>query len=176
MLSQGFCQQAKITLQWRYNGRDGVSNHQSHGCLLNRLFRRRSKKTPKLRVTGLCMRGIHRSPAQMASSAENVSIWWRHHAVNIWSTAHFVWYRLINKCYSVHWHILSNYTVVSVPTEAGTFAVKVKTNLEFRICMCGNIVLRLFSFKFKWNNHGWYEHLQSTLLLGECHSTGYIVW
>ena len=24
------------------------------GCLLNRLFRRRSKKTPKLRVTGLC--------------------------------------------------------------------------------------------------------------------------
>ena len=33
---------------------DGVSNHQPHGCLLNRLFRRRSKKTPKLRVTGLC--------------------------------------------------------------------------------------------------------------------------
>ena len=29
-----------------------VSNHQPHGCLLNRLFRRRSKKTSKLRVTG----------------------------------------------------------------------------------------------------------------------------
>ena len=41
-------------LQWRHNGRDSVSNHQSHVCLLNRLFRRRSKKTSKLRVTGLC--------------------------------------------------------------------------------------------------------------------------
>ena len=35
--------------QWRHNGRDGVSNHQPHDCLLNRLFRCRSK----LRVTGL---------------------------------------------------------------------------------------------------------------------------
>ena len=41
-------------LRWRHNGRDGVSNHQPHGCLLNRLFRRKSKKTSKLRVTGLC--------------------------------------------------------------------------------------------------------------------------
>ena len=43
------------TLRWRHNEHDGVSNHQPHGCLLNRLFRRRSKKTPKLRVTGLCV-------------------------------------------------------------------------------------------------------------------------
>ena len=34
-----------ITLQWRHNGRDGVSNHQPRQCLLNRLFGRRSKKT-----------------------------------------------------------------------------------------------------------------------------------
>ena len=41
---------------WKYhNDHDGVSNHQPHGCLLNRLFRRRSKKTSKLRVTGLCV-------------------------------------------------------------------------------------------------------------------------
>ena len=33
-----------------------VSNHQPHDCLLNRLFTRRSKKTSKLRVTGLCER------------------------------------------------------------------------------------------------------------------------
>ena len=39
---------------WRYNGRRGVSNHQLFDCLLNRLFRRRSKKTSKLRVIGLC--------------------------------------------------------------------------------------------------------------------------
>ena len=40
-------------LQWRHNGRDGVSNNQPHDCLLNRLFRHKSKKTSKLRVTGL---------------------------------------------------------------------------------------------------------------------------
>ena len=50
-----------LSLQWRHNARDGVSNNQPHDCLLNRLFRRRSKKTPKLRVPGLCA-GIHRSP------------------------------------------------------------------------------------------------------------------
>ena len=42
------------TLHWRHNDYDGVSNNQPHGCLLNRLFGRRSKKTSKLRVTGLC--------------------------------------------------------------------------------------------------------------------------
>ena len=63
------------TLQWRHNERDGVSNHQSHNGLLNRLFRRRSKKTSKLRVPGV----TGEFPAQMASNAENVTIWWRHH-------------------------------------------------------------------------------------------------
>ena len=42
------------SLQWRHNEHHGVSNHQPHGCLLNSLFRRRSKKTSKLRVSGLC--------------------------------------------------------------------------------------------------------------------------
>ena len=60
-------------LQWRHNGRDSVSNHQPHDCLLNRLFRHRSKKTSKLRVTGLCAGnspGTGGFPAQMASNAE----------------------------------------------------------------------------------------------------------
>ena len=69
-------------LRWRQNGRDSGSNHQPYDCLLNRLFRHRSKKTPKLRVTGLCAGnspGTREFPAQMTSNAENVSIWWRHH-------------------------------------------------------------------------------------------------
>ena len=40
-----------ITLQWRHNERDGVSNHKPNRCLLE-------------------------FPAQMVSNAENVSIWW----------------------------------------------------------------------------------------------------
>ena len=46
----------KLPLHWRYNDHGGVSNHQPHGCILNRLFRCRSKKTSKLRVTDLCAR------------------------------------------------------------------------------------------------------------------------
>ena len=41
-------------LHWRHNERDGASNHQPYECSLNCLFRRRSKKASKLRVTGLC--------------------------------------------------------------------------------------------------------------------------
>ena len=73
---------ARYPLLWRHNGHDSDSNHQPHGCLLNRLFRRRSRKTSKLRVTGLCVGnspGTGEFPAQMACNAENVSIWWRHH-------------------------------------------------------------------------------------------------
>ena len=45
-------------LKWHHNGHNGVSNHKHHNCLLNRLFRHRSKK---------------------ASKRKNFSIWWRHH-------------------------------------------------------------------------------------------------
>ena len=72
-------------LEWRHNGRDGVSNHQHADCLLKRLSGRRSKKTSKLRVTGLCARnspGTGEFRTQMASNAENVSIWWRHHGIS----------------------------------------------------------------------------------------------
>ena len=86
------------SLQWRhyiYNGCDSASNHQPYDCLLNRLFRRRSKETSKLRVTGLCegnSPGTGEFPAQMASNAENVSIWWRHH--DIWGDLSQIVYSL----------------------------------------------------------------------------------
>ena len=70
------------SLRWRHNWHDIISNHQHRDCLLNGLFWCRSKKTSKLRVTGLCAGnspGTGEFPAQMASNAENVSIWWRHH-------------------------------------------------------------------------------------------------
>ena len=71
-----------LSFQWRHNGRVGVSNHLPHDCLLNGIFRRRSKKTQKLRVTGLCEGNspvTGEFPSQRASKAENVSVSWRHH-------------------------------------------------------------------------------------------------
>ena len=71
-------------LQWRHNGCDGVSNHQPLHCSINCLFRSRSKKTSKPCVAGLCARNSSTTgefPAQLASYAESVSIWWRHHEI-----------------------------------------------------------------------------------------------
>ena len=70
------------TSQWHHNGHDGVSNHQPHNCLLNRLFRHRLKNSK----SGLCEGNSPETgefPEQRASKAENVSIWWRHH--DLWN-------------------------------------------------------------------------------------------
>ena len=73
---------SRSSLEWRHTERNGVTNHGRLDCLLNRLFRRRSKKTWKLRVTDLyegkppVTEGF---PSQRASNAETVSVWWRHH-------------------------------------------------------------------------------------------------
>ena len=76
-----FCLESlrRFPLQWRHNGRDCVWNHQPHDCLLGQ----RAKKTSEPHVTGLYAGNspvTGEFPAQMASSAENVAIWWRHHA------------------------------------------------------------------------------------------------
>ena len=74
----------QLSLRWCHHG---VSNRQPHDCLLNHLFRHRSKKTSKLRVTGLCAGNspvTGEFPAQRASNAENISILWRHH-VRFWA-------------------------------------------------------------------------------------------
>ena len=41
-----------IPISWHHNEGHGTSNHQHLDCLLTRLFRRTSKRTSKLRVTG----------------------------------------------------------------------------------------------------------------------------
>ena len=74
---------------------DGVSNYRRLECFINRLFRRRSKKTSNLRVTGLFEGNspvTKEFPAQRASNAENVSIWWRHHVF------HLLYFLQLNCC------------------------------------------------------------------------------
>ena len=75
----------RITWRWRHNGHVWVSNHQPHDWLLNLSCMQRSKKTSKVRVTGLCERWI---PHTKASNAENVSIMCRKKScwhISIWS-------------------------------------------------------------------------------------------
>ena len=62
----------------------------------------RSKKTPKLRLTGLCAGnspGTGEFPAQMASYAENISIWWRHHGHDIHENIYLqAWFTILCWC------------------------------------------------------------------------------
>ena len=80
-----------LPLQWRHNERDGVSNHEPHGRLIKRLFRRRSRKASKLRVTGFCEGNSPVTggfPAQKFSDVKNVSIWWRHNVMDYYISIH----------------------------------------------------------------------------------------
>ena len=99
------------TLQWRDNKRGGVSNHQRLDYLLSRLLGRRLNThthTPKLRVTGLSEGNspvTGEFPAQRASNAENVSIWWR------WPSCYFlIWIVTM----ASHW-----YAIIAGPLFSG---------------------------------------------------------
>ena len=50
-----------LPLEWRHNERDGISNHQPHDCLLNRLFGSDQRKYQSS-ASLACVRGIHRWP------------------------------------------------------------------------------------------------------------------
>ena len=72
------------SLQWRHNGSGGVSKHRPHDGLFKRLFKAQIKEN--ICVTGLCVGNppvTGEFPAQRASKAENVSIWWRHYRATL---------------------------------------------------------------------------------------------
>ena len=118
------------TLQWGHNGRDGVSNHQPHHCLLNSSFRRRSKKTSELRVTGLYVGNspvTSEFPTQMASNAENVSIWWRHHDwipplktcdVKLFVSMMLAWARFLSQCMRIGYCVLAWYLLLTISSDS----------------------------------------------------------
>ena len=85
-----------ISLQWRHNGCDGVSDHQPHYCLLHHLFGSKSKKTSNLRATGLCtgnsplpVNSPHKWPVTrkmfhlMTSSYHGVVIVYKYHLLTV---------------------------------------------------------------------------------------------
>ena len=94
-------------LQWRHNEHDGVSNNQHYDCFLNRLFRRRSKKTSKLRVAGPC-EGIQRSPVNSPHKGPvtqkmfpfddviRTSRLWSASCTQLWVEGFKIWFIILN--------------------------------------------------------------------------------
>ena len=73
------------SLQWHHNGRDIVSNHQPHHpTVYSTVYSDADQRKHQSSASLAFVREIHRGPTdefptEMASNAENVSIWWRHH-------------------------------------------------------------------------------------------------
>ena len=98
-----------------------ASQIQPHDCLLNQLFRHRSKKTSKLRVTGFCEGNspvTGEFPTQRASNAENVSIWCRHH-----DTVNVV-YNHKGPFVTAAWHYLIIYWCNKLPVPFGCISIR----------------------------------------------------
>ena len=76
-----------LTSQWRHNGCDSVSKSPASRLFTQPFIQTQIKENIKAPCHWpLCgeFTGTGEFPAQMASNAENVSIWWRYHAVCLW--------------------------------------------------------------------------------------------
>ena len=113
----------KMPLLWRHNEHDSVSNHQPRGCLLNRLFRRRSKKSSKLRVTGHCVgnspgpvNSPHKGPVtRKMFPFDDVIMPWRACDVTIW----ILQCKLTHMIYSIKLYRKEVYVTISYDKQSG---------------------------------------------------------
>ena len=124
---------ASKSLQWCHNGHSGISNHQPHHCLRNRLFGHRSKKISKLRVTGLCAGNSPMTgefPAQMASKAENVSIWWLHHVNSSPPSAAYMYQWTGSSLVQVAWTNPGRLSIKLLGTNLSEIQIKIQ-NFSF---------------------------------------------
>ena len=73
------------SLQWRHNGRNSLLKSPASPLFTQPFIQVQIKETSKLCITGLCAGNspvTGEFPAQTASNAENVSIWWRQHVAS----------------------------------------------------------------------------------------------
>ena len=147
-----------VTLQWRHNERDSVSNHQPHDCLLNRLFRRRSKKTSKLRVTGL---SPHKWPVTRKMFPFDDVIMMKAHPLR-WNS---LWESVVSGCFvwkpviKTKWYLLFNISQLSVVNfwvvEIRTCKFGLVCKLQFLIkyTNVSRYYKRVFSRQWEQNSH-----------------------
>ena len=119
----------------------------------------RSKKTPKLRVTGLCTGNSPvpgEFPVQRASNTENVSIWWRHHVTLVHLPTTIKWCRNNNcqcRCRCLYGFRTENPSREEPGSVFYLRLSKVSAN-EGSFCTCNDFAhwLRSFpSIEIKWS-------------------------
>ena len=98
-----------LSLHWRHNDRDGVSNHQRLDSLLNPLSGRRSKKTSKPRVTGFLVTPSCPNEAAMQKLVCNNQIF-HYKAILIDTEQNFLQSRYF---FIIHNYIITDQSVLS---------------------------------------------------------------
>ena len=126
-----------LSLHWRHNDHDIVSNHQPHDCLLNRLFRRRSNKTSKIRVTGHCagnspgpVNSPHKWPVtRKMFPFDDVIMWWNRDMPdrNIAANQQ-LWHKLCRQDESVFWT-----RNISITCAMSVWRLTKKCNINFQV-------------------------------------------
>ena len=130
-------------LQWRHNEHGGVSNHQPYDCLLNRLFRRRSKKTSKLRVTGLCEGNSpvtgefpHKRPVtRKMFPFDDVIMPWKDLTRSVLGSKclFFYWYYLIpDNCHIQHWVICDRRSILLRGINSGP-SMDISNHIHYKV-------------------------------------------
>ena len=117
--------------------------------------RRRSKKTSKLRVAGLCAGNspvTGEFPTQMASNVENVSIWWCHHEKSELITFEASLYII----YMVYWEILQTHHDKYSSCHSGTKLIL--NHYEYRNMLHNSVKFKLQLKKYICSNSiHWYN-------------------
>ena len=126
-----------ITLRWRHNDYDGVSNHQPLDCLLECLFSRRSKNHQSS-ASPAFVRGIHRWPVNSPHKGP-------------------VTRKSFHLMYIMHLHLLlsSTYDIKCVCTCVCDLAI-VSVNLLWKLPV--QLVMKMSSirtFSFQWTADLW---------------------
>ena len=124
---QWFDHEVYETLE-HHKERNGVSNYRCLDCFLNRVLRRKSKKTSKFRFTGLCVREIYRWPVNSRHKGpvtrkmfpfDDVIMKFPSPALPAINNLHHV-----NGVHNIQWHSIRNRSICFV----------IKTSLGFHCC------------------------------------------
>ena len=164
----------KLSLQWRRNGHHSVSNHRPLDGLFNHLLSPTSKKHQGSALLALCVGNspvTGEVPTQRANNAENVHIWWRHHAYKV---------EIRPPTPAI---LIPNVTHLIIILHSISYCcIKMKYIFIFHDkYYCGNYVMALMVFMFKnsrpvWNKMDWslndkpskrFEIIKANVALGQ---------
>ena len=141
---------SRYPLQLRHNERDGVQNRRRLHRLFNRLFKHKSKKISKLRVTGLCEGNSpvtgefpHKEPVKgkmfpfddvimLTHIHSSMTLWHIHSSMTLWHLARQLQMATMNNSFIWYWSTDVNDGIYPVDASWYVALVFVMTSIRVR--------------------------------------------